>query len=295
MEPLNAINEISKNSDLQDSLYPKRKVSFLPLWRTIFKNIRDYSFFIHQLSRLAIIGDFKRSNIGITWLFIAPIFSVIMWVFFNSAGILDPGDTGIPYPAYVLLSSSIWGFFVGMYQKASNILISRRNMIITTHFPHEVLVVERALVHLIRFIIPFLINIIVLLLFGVRFNLIALIFPFTLLPLMILGIAIGLIVSLLRVVAVDIAKIFDSGIGFLMFLTPVIYAPKIDISWLSPIIKFNPLTYLIGFSRNVLTQGNFYEPVPWAICTLLSLIFLLIVVRIFFIAESKVVERFISI
>lgn len=288
------IHENSNISNPQTQLYPSRRGSLLYHWHAIVKNISTYSFFIHQLVRVNILNDFKRSYIGLLWLFILPIISVIIWILLNGAGIIEPGDTGIPYPAFVLLSTSIWGFFAEIYRSTSRIFTERGNMMIMARFPHEVLVVEQILVHLIRFTIPFLVNIVVLLLFGIRFTWLALLFPLTLLPLLILGVAIGLIVSLLRVVAMDIANLFDHGINFLMFLTPVVYAPKVEIGWLSEAIRFNPLTYLIGFSRDVLTQGVFYEPLVWGACIVLTLVFFFFSVRIFMVAEPKVLERLIS-
>lgn len=275
-------------------LYPSQRGSFLNHWRIIVQNIRAYAFFIHQLVRISFIGEFKRSFFGLLWLFILPLIAVVAWVLLHGAGVVEPGATNIPYPAFVLLSTSIWGFFADIAKSSSRILNERSNMIIMTRFPHEVLVAERIVVHLIRFIIPFLINIGVLLFFGVRFTWLSLLFPLTLLPLLMLGLAIGLIVSLLRVVAFDLATLFDQGINFLMFLTPVVYAPEINISWLSKIIHYNPLTYLIGFSRDVLTQGTFYEPTAWAFCVFLTLIFFFLAVRIFLITETKIIERLIN-
>ena len=275
-------------------LYPPRRAPLLEQWRAIIRNIKTYSFFIYQLVRISFIGQFKRSFFGLLWLFVLPIIAVIAWVLLHGAGIVEPGATNIPYPAFVLLSTSIWGFFSDMSKSSSRILSKRSNMIIMTRFPHEVLVAERVVVHVIRFIIPFLINIVVLLIFGVRFTWLSLLFPLTLVPLLLFGLALGLIVSLLRVVAFDLANLFDQAINFLMFLTPVVYAPQTKISWLSKMIHYNPLTYLIGFSRDVLTQGTFYEPKVWAICTILALVFFLFSVRVFLVAEAKMVERLIN-
>jgi len=275
-------------------IHPQPKPSFAEQIRTTFKDLQSYSFFTQQLVRISMLKDFKRSNIGLLWLFILPILSVISWVMLNGAGIIDPGDSAIPYPAYVLLSTSIWGFFVGIYQSTSNVLRNRGNMITMAHFPHEVLVMEKIWVHLIRFTIPFFINLVVLLLFGIKFTWVALLFPLTLLPLLILGVGMGLIISLFRIVAVDIAQVFDRGIGFLMFLTPVIYTDEIKIAWLSKVVAYNPLTYLVGFSRDVLTQGTFFEPASYSLCIFLTLIFFLFALRIFLLGEPRVIERLIG-
>ncbi|MEO1516249.1 MAG: ABC transporter permease [Bacteroidota bacterium] len=276
-------------------LYPRQPGSWWASWRLIIHNLRTHRFLILQLVRVNILTQFKRSFIGLSWLFIIPIFSVIIWILLNGAGVVEPGDTGIPYPAYVLLSTSIWGFFSEIYKSTSTLISNNGKMLIMTHFPHEVLIAERIIVHLIRFSIPFAINLLVLLYFGVSFSWIALLFPLTLLPLLLIGTTLGLISSLLRVVAVDISNLMDEGIRLLMFLTPIVYAPKIQIGWLSEIVRYNPMTYLIGFSRDVLTQGIFFEWENYAICSLGVLLLFFLSVRIFRAAEPRILERLINI
>ncbi len=263
-------------------------------WLTLVQNIRNYSYFIRQLVRISFLKEFKRSYLGLLWLFILPIISAIIWILLNGAGIIKPGDTSISYPAYVLLSTSIWGFFVEIYKNTSNTFLAGGKMKLLARFPYEAFIVEKVIVHILRFVIPFVINIIVLLLFGVRFSWVALLFPLTLIPLLILGLSIGLVVSIFRVLLDDVAIFIDQAMGFLMFLTPVVYAPDIQIGFLSQLIHLNPLTYLVGFSRDVLIKGTFYEPGLWSICVLLTFIFFVITVRIFMIAEPRVIERLIK-
>ncbi|MEO1624524.1 MAG: ABC transporter permease [Bacteroidota bacterium] len=276
-------------------LYPRQPSSWWASWRLIIHNLRSHRFLILQLVRVNILTQFKRSFIGLSWLFIIPIFSVIIWILLNGAGVVEPGDTGIPYPAYVLLSTSIWGFFSEIYKSTSTLISNNGKMLIMTHFPHEVLIAERIIVHLIRFSIPFAINLLVLVYFGVSFSWIALLFPLTLLPLLLIGTTLGLISSLLRVVAVDISNLMDEAIRLLMFLTPIVYAPKIQLGWLSEIVRYNPMTYLIGFSRDVLTQGIFFEWENYAICSLGVLLLFFLSVRIFRAAEPRILERLINI
>ena len=273
---------------------PKGRQGFLSLAKRTIANIKAYRFFIHQLVRIRILGDFKRSFLGILWLFIMPIVAVIVWILLNGAGIVAPGETDIPYPAFVLLSTSIWGFFAEIYRSTSTIFSNNGRMMIMARFPHETLLAERIIVHIIRFLIPFIVNLIVLLIFGVRFTWAALLFPLTLIPLLLLGSAIGMIVGVFRVVATDLSGICDEGIRFLMFLTPIVYAPKIEISWLSTIVTYNPMTYLIGFSRDILTKGTFYEPMKFALCTLGSLLLFILAIRVFLTIGPKLLERLIN-
>jgi lipopolysaccharide transport system permease protein len=259
------------------------------------RNIRKHSFLLRKLILVDIVVSFKRSFIGLSWLVITPVLSVFVWILLHGAGIIEPGKTDIPYPAYVLLSTSIWGFFQGAYHITSNVITNSGRFMVSAKFPHEVLIVQQVVVHAINFIIPFVINLIVLILYGIKFSWIALLFPVTLIPLLLLGTGLGLLVALMRVVAVDFSRLADQCINFLMFLTPIVYAPKISLTWLADIVRYNPLTYLVGFSRDLLTRGTLYEPNLYFLFSLLSLVSFVICLRIFMKLEGRLLERLINV
>jgi lipopolysaccharide transport system permease protein len=262
--------------------------------RSSIQEIRTYKQFIYELTKVSITKSFKKSFIGLSWLFITPIISVVVWILLHGAGIVDPGTTEIPYPAYVLLSTSIWGYFSGIYNTTSGMITGNSRYMIMAKFPHEVLLIHKILVHNINFVIPFLVNLLVLLLFGVRFSWWSFLFPLTLLPLIALGGAIGLIVAIFRVVAVDIGRLSDQFMSFLMFLTPIIYSPKIKIGWLARIVEYNPLTYLIGFSRDLLTRGEFYEPGIYFLISVISIGLFCGSLLLFLKTEARLLERMIN-
>lgn len=218
--------------------------------------ILRYRFLLFRLVVVNLRKQYKRSFLGLSWFFILPFFAVVIWVLLSGAGVVRPGDTEIPYPAYVLLSMSIWDFFSRIFQSVSKLIQQNGRLLVKTAFPHEVLFAERILNHLVQFTIPFLVNVGVLLYFGVQFGWAALLFPISLLPLLLLGAGLGLIVAPLRIVALDISELVDQGIKALMLLTPIVYTPKIEVGWLSSIIDYNPLTYLIGTSRALLTGSE---------------------------------------
>jgi lipopolysaccharide transport system permease protein len=155
---------------------------FVASWRQVFRNVHQYRFFLWQLIRINLLVGFKKSFVGILWLFILPVIAVFVWILLNGAGIIEPGETPIPYPAYVLLSTSIWGFFYEVYGTISKVISNNGKIMIMTKFPHEVLVMERIVVHVIRFVIPLIVNIVAILLFGVKLSWWSLLFPLSLIP-----------------------------------------------------------------------------------------------------------------
>lgn len=263
-------------------------------WRHVARNLNQYRYFILQLLRIYLLAPFKKSLIGALWLFIFPLLTVIIWIFLHGAGIVQPGDTGIPYPVFVLLGTTIWSLFINIYKSSSQIIVDSSSILVMNKFPYETLIVGRLLENMITFSIPLVINIVVLLFFGIKFTWLSLLFPLTLIPILLFGLTIGLFVALLRVVAVDLCNVVDEGMKVLMYLTPIVYAPKIKIGWLTHIIDYNPLTYLVGLPRDILAKGEFYEPMTFIIWTAIVIIVCPLMIRFYLFAKPRVLERLIN-
>ena len=258
----------------------------------IWRGLHAYRYLVWQLVRTNLIGSYKKSFIGMAWMFILPILAVAVWVVLHGAGIVDPGDTDdVPYPVYVLLSTSIWGFFIDLYRSVSQVMVNSGRLLVMKDFPKEVLVAEKVLEHLINFAIPLVVNIIVLIAFGIRFHWTALWFIPSLIPLLLLGLSIGMFIAVIRVVAVDFATIVDEGLKLVMFLTPIVYTSRIQVSWLAEVVTWNPLTYLIGFSRDLLTKGIYTDVGPYLICSGASLVIFFLVLIFFQMTSGRVLER----
>ena len=183
------------------------------------------------------------------------------------------GDVGIPYPAYVLLSTSIYGLFGGFYTAASGTLTAGSGFITQVNYPHDALLIKQALLQLANFAIVFFINIIVLFSFGVVPSLYIFLLPLLILPIFFIGSAIGLFACIIEVVASDINKVITYSIGLLLFITPVIYSSKVQNPFLQQMIKWNPLTYLIGGARDMVIYGKMEHIDIYLICAGVSFLF----------------------
>jgi len=271
----------------------RQKIGFLKSLLVMFGNIHASKELIWQLFVRDFIAVYKKSFLGVGWLFISPIIGIISWVFMNATGVLNPGDTGIPYPAYVLLSTSIWGLFMGFYSSAAGTLGAGGGFIMQVKYPHEALLIKQVAQHVATFLIGFLMNIVVLLIFHVIPSWKIIFFPAVALPLFFLGAGIGLIIAVISVVAVEVQRIFDTVFGFLIFLTPVIYSPNFSNPFLKTVTEINPLTYLIGGVRDMIVYGRIDHWERFLYATAFSLLIFIISWRLFYVSEEKVIEKMI--
>jgi lipopolysaccharide transport system permease protein len=275
------------------SPYDRFSLPFWKTWGVIFRNILNSRDLIWYLYLRDLFANYRRSFIGSVWLILSPLMGVISWVFLNQTGFIDPGELEVPYVVYVLVGTSIWRLFMNIYTDASATLLDSKKIISQISYPHEVIFVQKILITVTNYLVTFVINLIVILVFGVSLSWNVLFFPLVLIPLLLFGSGLGLIVALIGVVVDDLKKIINLMMGLLLWITPVVYSTKLDSPLVQAIIPWNPLTYFISSARDIVITGNLYEPRIFYIFSGLSFVFFLIALRLFWVSENRLVERLI--
>lgn len=268
-----------------------RTYRMLSSLKDLFISIRKYKSLIKWLTIVGLTQQYKKSFLGVSWLIISPVISILLWVLLQSSGLFHPGDTKIPYVAYVLLSQAIWGFFISFYKSISETFTGRGSELLQNNFPHIIIVIEKIIISTVNFLIPFLLSLVVLMYYNVSFTVTALLFPLALIPLMCLGTGLGLLFSVLKIVAVDFTTLFDNSLELLKYITPVVFAYTVNNITLQTIMSYNPLTYLINFPRSILLGQGFPDFELFIICSAGALLFLLFSFRFFTVSSPVVFEK----
>lgn len=252
---------------------------------------KSNKFLLKELIKLRLLADFKRSFLGWIWLLILPVFAILTWIFMKGAGIFEPGKMEIPYTAFVLLSTTIWGLFFDTYKNCSQIFLTYGKALLVNKLPINIIIFNEFIVGAIKFFIPFIFIIAYFFYIGVSFHPLVFIFPIILLPLQISGALIGLLTGLFSALAKDFTFLMDNFVKLLLLLSPVVYTPEISIGLLAKVIKYNPLTYLISSSRNLLLNGELYQPMISLACILCVTLLFILLTRFFVINTTRILER----
>lgn len=277
----------------------RHRLGWLQTWRVMIANMMASRQLIWQLFKRDFFASYKKSFLGITWIFIAPLLGIISWVLLQSTGVLRVENLDIPYVPYVLIGTTMWGLFMGFYTGAQDTLTAGKSMVLFINYPREALLVKQMAQHLANFTITLGITLVVAVIFGVWPAWQAILFPFVILPLFFFGAGLGLIGSLVSVLTVDLSKLSALVLGLLMWLTPVIYRKEDvpDGSLLETIMTWNPLTYLVCSARDIIIYGRLYESdgsvLGFWISSGLALLIFLMSWRLFFISEDRLTERMI--
>ena len=260
-------------------------------WKQIFRNLKRSKELLYQLFYINLTSQFKKTILGSSWLFFDPVISILVWLLLHKAGVFTPGEMNIPYPAYILLSMSIWTFFVGFFNTIGTSVTEAGRMLLEVSFPMEIKIAEKSLINVVNFIIPLLISVVVLIILGVSFTLQSLLFIPALIPLAFLGMSIGIFSSLIEVVFHDLFLLIKRSLRLLMYITPIVYSKNVNSDILQTIMKYNPLNYLISLPRELLTNNEVTNISSYWISCAIALLAFLVVMQIYYHTVNKVIEK----
>ncbi len=271
----------------------RQKIGLLKILIIMIKDIILYRELIWQLFKRDFLMQYKKSFLGFGWILLSPLIGFASWVFMNAAGVLNPGDINFPYPAFVLISTTLWGFFTNSLIAASRTLKAGESFINQVNYPHYIMLVKEILQSFINFIIGFIFVTIILHSFQVELTNMYYLTPLLILPMLVFASALGLTISILNVISMDIEKIIAYMLNFLMFLTPVVYSPENKTGIVKLIITYNPMTYLHGCARDLTVFGHANNLALFAYLTAGAVLLLMLSMKWFYVAEEKVIEKMI--
>ena len=249
---------MKNNKDLQVKIYQKQNSTRLTtLFGDTIKDFFGSHFLALQLAKRDISAQYRQSYLGILWLFITPLATAGVWIFLNASGTIALTDTGIPYPVYAFSGTLIWSIIIEAINSPTAATNAARGIISKINFPKEALILSGIYKLCFNSMVKIILLLLFVFAFGVGFHWSLLLFPLTLLVAIIVGTAIGLLITPIGLLYSDVSRLLTMSLSLIMYATPVVYViPKSGI--LKTIMELNPLTALVSTIRATLT-GQEYE------------------------------------
>lgn len=262
----------------------------ISVWHEMFREIMDNRELIWRLFMRDFSARYRQSVLGILWAIILPLIAVGTFVFLNRTGVLNVGDTGVPYPVYALLGLTIWQVFAGGLTVCSNAIVGGGSLVVKINFPKETLVLAAMGQVVFEFLVRLTLLLIVMGLYGVVPKWTIIFFPLTMIILFVFTLSLGFFLSLLNVMLRDVANMATLLTTFLMFLTPVVY-PVPKSGAFTKLMAFNPLSGLVTASRDMMVTGHLTDPGGFVWSATLAIVFFFFAWRVFHMVEPRMAER----
>ena len=197
-------------------------------------------------------AQYRQAFLGILWAFILPLANTVTWIFLSRTGIVAVGETALPYPVYVFTGTMLWAILMDAINAPLQQTNAARSMLAKLNFPREALVISGIYQTLFNGGIKIALLIGALILLGINPGWSVLFFPLGILSFVLVGTAVGLLITPVGMLYTDVGRALPLLMQFLMYLSPVVF-PMPKEGWAALVFKINPLTPLILTTRDWLT------------------------------------------
>lgn len=277
---------------MNETIYtPQSKLKHpLKLWRLMWRDLLAARGLAWQLMLRDIKAQYRQSFLGIVWAFIPPIAMALGLTWAGKSQVIAISATDLPYPAYVMFSTSLWQTFVEALQGQVQAVTKAKPMLSRVNFPREAIILAKLGEVLFNFGIKLILIVGLFIWFRIPVSWSVILAPVALIHLILLGTWFGLMLAPLSMLYQDVTKALTMLIGFWLFITPVIY-PIPETGSFSTFVRLNPVTPLLVTIRELATTGILTQVTGFWIVSAIALLGLLFTWVAFRLAMPFVIER----
>ena len=258
------------------------------------ENFLKYRYLLSNLIERDIKVKYRRSVLGILWSVLNPLLmmAVIATVFSTLFGMGGKfGNLTVPFHVYYLTGATIYNFISEATSTSMMSVFSAAALIKKVYIPKYIFPLEKCLFSFVNLLFSLIAVIIVMLVSGVKFTLVSLLFPVPLIYALIFSIGISLLLSALTVFFRDIVHIYGVFLTAWLYATPIIYPVSIleDHPKLMFLMKLNPMYYYVEYFRKVVLYGELPNLKENLVCLAFSFVMLIIGLIVFRKKQDKFV------
>jgi lipopolysaccharide transport system permease protein len=236
---------------------------------------------------------YKQTILGPLWFFIQPLLTTITFTFIFGT-IAKLNTDGIPGPIFYLSGIIIWNYFSTCLTAVSGVFNANARIFGKVYFPRLIMPLSIVVSNLIKFLVQYIIFIVVLVYFifqnKVHPNSWAFATPYLILLMAFMSLGIGMIISSLTTKYKDLSFLITFGLNLLMYLTPVIIPSSRVPESYKFLYELNPLVGIFEcFKYGYLGSGHF-TPSNLIYSSVVTVVFLFIGAMIFTRVEKSFMD-----
>lgn len=244
-----------------------------------------------QLMRRDISAQYRQSFLGYAWAIIPPIIAAVGFTFASNSNVINVGETDIPYPAYVMFSTSLWQTFTESITLPIQKMAQSKMLLAKINFPRESLILASIGQVFFNFAIKLVLITALFLWFKIPISGGVVLAPVALVHLVLLGTVFGMVLAPLAALYQDFAKGVPLLLGVWLFLTPVVYPVPSGEGLFGVFVKLNPVTPLLVAVRELTTAGHLTDPSGFWLASLFVLIGLFLAWLVYRLGLPYAIER----
>ncbi|KQU58365.1 ABC transporter permease [Rossellomorea marisflavi] len=230
---------------------------------SVLQIIKEQLVNIHLIFRLSVYeirGKYLMHYLGVVWQFLNPAIQIsVYWLIFG-LGIRSGGEVnGFPFFTFLIVGIIPWFFINPTINQGSNSVYKQVRLVSKMKFPISILPSVSIVSNLFNFIVMTLIMAVILHFKGIEPSIYLIQYPYYVFCMIVFLYATTLLFSTISTIVRDFQSLLQSTLRILFYLSPILWDIKMMPAFFDPIVKLNPIYYIIdGFRNTFLYQKWFF-------------------------------------
>ncbi len=243
-----------------------------------------------RLFAAAVGARYRNAFLGYFWM-VCPAVLITGGVSLASqSGVINPGNTRLPYPLFVFLGVIVWQVFAEAVKVPHVAFDGARAYLTKVHFAHEALILAQLYESLIGVFVRFTAVLLLVAWYGESswrgIGLLALCLAGSNL----LGLGLGAMLMPFTMLFADLQNAVKLILGYGLFLTPAFYVPE-SAGLLSSLVQSAPVAPLMNSARDAAAGAALSQPDALAAVLALSLLMTMAGMAFVRLSAPIVIER----
>jgi lipopolysaccharide transport system permease protein len=194
-------------------------------------------------------SKYRSSNLGLLWSILLPfVQGAVLAVVFTHVVKSIARDTGVNYPIYILLGTTLWGYFQAAFAGASTAIVGQSAITGRLYFPRVIVTAVPVLSGLPTYGLSIGLLMGMMGFFNVPYHWNLLALPIVALLAVMFTIALAASIAILHVYVRDVSYGVTAGLQIWYYLTPIIYPMKLAHS-INTLVVLNPMTGIVQLAH----------------------------------------------
>lgn len=246
---------------------------------TQIKTFQNYRALLWEFVKKDIKLKYRNSILGIVWSMLNPLLVMIVLTFIFS----NLFKNKIPnFPVYCLSGKLLYDFFSQSTNQCLRSITGKSSLIKKIYVPRYLYPLSKVISSFIIFLISFVPLIIIMIGMRVPLTKMTPLIIYPLISLFFLSVGTGLILAAINVFFRDMEHLYSVVLLVIMYMSAIFYSSDIINNKYVFILKLNPIFPIISVFRDCILHGKITDGVNWILCTIYSVIAMLVGIIIFY-------------
>ncbi|RSL30867.1 ABC transporter permease [Salibacterium salarium] len=234
--------------------------------KSVFNIAKELWQNVYLINRLALYEiKIKNNNnyLGAAWELITPFFFIAIYWFVFGYGIRENSAVdGIPFLNWMTAGITIWFFIQPAITQGSKAIYTKIRLVSNMNFPTSVIPAYVTVSKLYPHLVILFLVMVFMQFTDYKINLYYIQFPYFIISMVILTLAVVLITSTLTTVIRDVQMFIQSTIRVFLYITPFLWIADMP-GWVESLMRLNPLYYLVEGYRASFFAESWYAVENW--------------------------------